>query len=240
MDNYMGFLNSPIFWVVSAPLVLWVIFQSVLYIRLSFKQAEIIKYPKKNLYAAIKNGAITTVGPSVSLFVMIITMMTIFGGPLTWNRLLIIGAPPTELTAATVAAESLGQALEPGMDASTLFFVLSIMAINACGWLVVSIILTPRIEQARLKVSGGDMAWLTILSTAASLGLTGLLWSSHMFRGTNYVAAAVVGFLAQFLLDKFVAPKLPWIRSYILTVSILLGITAGAVASHLAEYTYNL
>ena len=234
-DNYLTFLGSPVFWLVGAPLVLCVIVQSVLYIRLCFKQAKEVDFPKSKLYQAIKSGAITSVGPAFTSFLFTISIMTIFGGPITWHRLLIIGAPPTEIVTATIGANAMGQTLGPGMDFDAVFLALIIMALNGCGWLIVCTIITPRLDKFRLKMSGGDMAWLGILSAAASVGLTGNFASQQLLVGPAHMAGVITGFTVQFVFDKFVVPRREGLRAYVLSISLTLGITAAALVGAYME-----
>ena len=57
---------------------------------------------------AFRTGLITAIGPSIAVFIVMVGMMSVVGGPVTWLRLAVIGAAPTELTAATIGAEAVG------------------------------------------------------------------------------------------------------------------------------------
>lgn len=53
-------------------------------------------------------GLTSAIGPALGVFVVMLGLMSAIGGPIAWQRLSIIGAAPTELTAATMAAQAQG------------------------------------------------------------------------------------------------------------------------------------
>ena len=230
MAQILSIVNSAPVWILSGLLVFSVLLQSTLFVRLSFKEASRINFPHKKLKTAIYNGAVTAIGPAFAGVAVMISMMAVFGTPLTWQRLSIIGAPQTELTAANIGAQALGMELGGvGFNLYGLSLALLIMAVNGTGWLLFCTIATPKLETLRIKLSGGDMAWLTLLSVGATIGLFANFSGQRVLMGTDHLTGVVFAFLTQFLLDKFVASKLIWLRGYVITIALLVGIVAAAL-----------
>ncbi|BCV24069.1 hypothetical protein kuro4_08420 [Gelria sp. Kuro-4] len=95
-------------WVLAALTVSMVLVQAVLYTRLAYTTADKIGYAREKCRQAFRTGLVTAIGPSIAIFIVMVGMMSVVGGPITWLRLSVIGAAPTELTAATVGAQARG------------------------------------------------------------------------------------------------------------------------------------
>ncbi|MDD3708594.1 MAG: DUF5058 family protein, partial [Aminobacterium sp.] len=130
-------------WAIAIAIVVIVLIQSLLYIRLSFKTADQIGFPREKCVQGLRAGAISAIGPSIAVFIVMVGMMSVVGGPITWLRLSIIGAAPTELTAATVGAEALGVKFgSADYDIQALATSWWTMTINGTGWLLVTALFT--------------------------------------------------------------------------------------------------
>ena len=229
MAEILQILNSQFMWVICGTMVVWVVIQSVLFVRLSYKEAANIGFPHHKLNTALKDGAVTAIGPAMAGFAVMVSMMALIGGPITWQRLSIIGAPQTELTAATIGANALGLELGgAGFNFQGVAMAFLIMAVNGCGWLIVCSIFTPQLDTLRVKLSGGDVAWLGLLGAAASIGLFGNFSVIRVMMGIDHMIAVVVAFATQFFIDKSVAPKQPWIKGYAITIALVAGIVMAA------------
>ena len=224
--------NSWPLWALCGILVTWVVVQAGLYVRLCRKEADHIGYPQKKLNTAIVNGMVTAIGPGLAGVVVMISMMAVIGGPITWQRLSIIGAAQTELTAANIAAQAMGTELgASGFTVETLALCFLVMAVNGCGWLLMTTLCTPHMEKVRTKLSGGDMAWLGLLSAGATIGLFANFASQNMIRARGPMVVVVVGFLAQFMIEKFIAPKAPWIKGYAIAFALVFGMVVGQMVA---------
>ena len=225
MKEILAISNAWPIWVLCGILVLWVMVQAYLFIRLCYKEAGRINYPRENLGKAIRSGMVTAIGPGIAGMVVMISMMAVIGGPITWQRLSIIGAAQTELTAATIAAEAMGTELGgEGFTVTTLALCFLVMAVNGCGWLLMTTLATPSMETVRHKLSGGDHAWLGLLSAGATIGLFANFAGSRLIAGKGPATAVLVGFFVQLFIDKVVAPKAEWIKGYAIAIALIAGI----------------
>lgn len=230
MSEILAISNSWPLWVLCGILVVWVGLQAYLFVRLCRREADHIGYPQRNLNRAVVNGMITAIGPCLAGVVVMISMMAVIGGPITWQRLSIIGAAQTELTAATIAAQAMGTELGgEGFAITTLALCFLVMAVNGCGWLLMTAVCTPSMEKVRIKLSGGDLTWLGLLSAGATIGLFSNFAGQRLIAGNGQMTAVIVGFSVQLLIDKFVAPKAPWIKGYAIAIALLAALTVAYV-----------
>ena len=183
---------------------------------------------------ALKVGMVTAIGPVFAIFVVMVGLMAVIGGPMAWMRLSIIGAAPTELTAATVGAQALG--IEFGgadYDLRALGMSWWTMATNGCGWLIMVGLFASQLETLREKVSGNDTKWLGLLTGAATLGAFGYLNSSSVVSGGGSLIAVLVGALMMvglgFLYEKVPATKK--MKEYSLGIAMIFGVFLAVVLS---------
>lgn len=226
--------NAQGLWVISIVIVAIVLAQALLFARHSFKVAAQVNYPREKCAKAFRVGLITAIGPSIAIFIVMVGMMSVVGTPITWLRLSVIGAAPTELTAATLGAKAVGVEFgSPQYDLYALSSSFWVMAINGTGWLLLTALFTHKLEDIRRKAGGGDARWLAVLSGAAALGCFGYLNSNTINGALNAarkalpgawgpVYAMLGGLIGMVIMAK-VAKKAPWIREYALGIAMLLG-----------------
>lgn len=232
--------NDKVVWIIAIAIVVIVLIQSLLYIRLAFSTAGRIGFPREKCRKGLRAGMISAIGPSIAVFIVMVGMMSVVGSPITWLRLSIIGAAPTELTAATVGAEALGVKFgSADYDLMALATSWWTMAINGTGWLLVTALFTHKLEDVREKIGGGDSRWLAVVSGAAMLGCFGFLNSNSIMAGIKGLKAeavggggplyAAVGGLVGMVLMLSLAKKLPWLREYTLGIAMLIGMAVAVV-----------
>ena len=239
-EQIMAIANSWQLWVCCALIVVLVLIQNGLYLRLCRKEAVRIGYPVNNLSRAVGNGMITAVGPSLAGVVVMISMMALLGNPLTWYRLSIIGAAQTELTVANLGADAIGAKLgTANFGILALTYAAFLFAFNGNGWLFFTAALTGSMEKVRLKIAGGDMTWLNLLSAGCTLGVFTYLTAAQMIRivpiggaksNPGPFATALGAFAIQYSIDRWVAPKAKWIKSYAITIALIGGLVIGYIA----------
>ena len=171
--DHVKISNLPIFWLLAGFTVFISALQTFLYIREAKKATKVCNVDPEIPKKAFKIGLISAIGPALGVFIIMVGLMSVIGGPMSWLRLSIIGAAPTELTAATYGAQACGlEGLsDPGYNIQVLAVSWFAMALNGAGWLLFTGFATPGLEKIREKMSGGDMKWLAAMSTACSIGI---------------------------------------------------------------------
>lgn len=216
--------NLPIVWVLCSIVVIITLVQAVVFTRLAKKTAVTIGVSKEICNTAFKTGMISSIGPSIGVFIVMVGLMSVIGGPLSWLRLSIIGAAPTELTAAKLGAEVAGVTFG-GADYTVQTLSLSwwTMTLNGCGWLLFVGLFAHKLEKLRVKVGGGDSKWLVALSGASTLGVFGYLNSGDVVKGGGNLISVIFGAAAMILLVKVAAEKFPKLKEYTLGIAMLAG-----------------
>ncbi|AKL95729.1 hypothetical protein CACET_c22830 [Clostridium aceticum] len=216
-------------WVIAAILVTIVAIQSYLYLRLAYSTADKLGMKKEVCTKAFRTGLVTAIGPVVAVFIIMVGMMSVIGGPMSWMRLSIIGAAPTELTAARVGAEAVGVEFgSADYDIQALATSWWTMAINGAGWLVFVGLFSHKLELLRDKIGGGDPKWLAVLSGAAMLGVFGYLNSGDVVAGGGRLIAVIVGGVAMVVMTKL-TEKFPKAKEYSLGIAMLVGMFAAVM-----------
>ncbi|MPM19388.1 hypothetical protein SDC9_65811 [bioreactor metagenome] len=224
MEDYLKSANSGTVWALCAITVVIGFIQALLYMRMAKKTAAKIQLPGEIPNKAFRIGLISAIGPAMGVFIVMVGLMAAIGGPMAWLRLSIIGAAPTELTAATYGAQASGVDLGgAGYTLTAMAVSWFAMALNGAGWLVVTGLFTPGLEKLRNKMSGGDTRWLAVLSGACSLGIFGYLNVNEIYKGWGNALALIAGALSMVILVKFVVPKFPKLMEYTLGLAMIIG-----------------
>lgn len=204
--DYLQIANSWPVWLCAGACVAIIVVQAVAFAKLCYKNAPLVGLSKADCSNV--------------------------GGPLAWMRLSMIGAAPTELTAATTGAAAYGVELGgAGYDIYAMANSWLTMALNGCGWLLVVVLLTPRMESLRQKVGGGDEVWLGLITCSASIGLFGYMASQYYNKIVVDPAQAwscIAGTVVMVACVKF-SKKMPWLKEYGLGIAIVIGIVVGAL-----------
>lgn len=238
--DYLQISNLPIMWVLCSFTVIIAAVQAVLFMRAAKKATNECNIDPEIPKKAFRVGLVSAIGPALGVFIVMVGLMSAIGGPMSWLRLSIIGAAATELAAATNGATAAGVTL--GGDGYTLE-ILAVswfaMALNGAGWLIFTGVATPGLEKLRDKMSGGDSAWLGVMSAACSIGIFGYLNANSIvtkgfFNGGPAISAGnlyavLAGALSMMALGKWVTPKHPKLAEYSLGIAMIIGIAAALI-----------
>lgn len=232
--DYMQVANDPMLWIFVIPVISIVAIQAVLFIQRSRAAAEITSLTRQDLNRAFRVGLTSSIGPSISVFVVMVAMMGIVGTPITWQRLSMIGAANTELTCATLGAEAMKVEFGgPGYGITEFANSVWAMALNGCGWLVFCGLFTDKLGVLQEKVSGGNQELMMEIAGAAVLGTTSFLVANNTKSATggiaaDRIAAAIVAAVVMLVLER-VAKKVPIVGEYSLGISMIVGMLVGVV-----------
>ena len=228
--DYVEISNSMIVYLLCGITVAIAFIQAVLYIRMAKKMTVKANIPATVPKTAFRVGLISAIGPALGVFIVMVGLMTSIGGPMAWQRLSIIGAAPTELTAAKLGAEVAGVTFG-GADYTTEVLALSwiTMTLNGCGWLLFVGLFAHKLEKLRVKVGGGDSKWLVVLSGASTLGVFGYLNAGDVVKGHGNLISVIFGALGMILFTKYLNQKFPKIKEYSLGIAMLFGMVGATL-----------
>lgn len=229
MQEYLKVANDPMLWIMCIPLVILVAVQAIVFSKRAFATASSVELTKKEAKDAFRIGAISAIGPAMAVFVVMLGMMAVVGAPMTWLRLSIIGAAPTELAASTMGAQAMG--VEFGSEAyGVLEFTNSVwaMTLNGIGWLLFVGLFTHKLGAIRDKVSGGDSKLTGEIGGAAMLGAMAYLVGGHLIAGSGRLVAALASGVAMIVLTRL-SSKVPKLVEYNLGISMVIGMVAAII-----------
>lgn len=222
-------INNPALWFIALPLGCIVIFMAIMYIRLAYKNAPAAGLTPQQCNKGLRIGILSSIGPSISVFVVVFSMAAIIGGPLTWMRFSIIGAAPVDLAAINLGAETYGAPIgSEGYNLSAMASGFWTMSINSCGWLIFVFLFNHKMDAVRTKVGGGDKVWLGLISVSAMLGLFGFLSTPYILAMDDKAAACLGGALSMAILT-LLGRKISWLKEYALGIALVMGMIIGAL-----------
>ena len=102
--DFQAMINSPGLWIASSVMVIATMVQALVFFRTSLKEAHEIGIERQRYRAGIRSAIITSIGPSFSPVIVLLSMVAVIGAPTTWMRLCDVGAARTELAVISLAA----------------------------------------------------------------------------------------------------------------------------------------
>lgn len=229
MKEYLKIANDPILWLMCLPVVIIVAIQAIIFSKRAFEAADSVELTKKEAKDAFRIGAVSAIGPAVAVFVVMLGMMAVVGGPMTWLRLSVIGAAPTELAASTMGANAMGVEFG-GEGYGVLEYANSVwaMTLNGIGWLLFVGLFTHKLDGLRNKISKGDSKLTGEIGGAATLGAMAYLVGGHLLAGGANLISALAAGVGMILLVKL-AEKYPKLGEYNLGIAMVIGMVAGVI-----------
>ena len=187
--DYLQIANSWPVWLCAGACVAIIVVQAVAFAKLCYKNAPLVGLSKADCSKSFKCGMVTAIGPSLSCFIGAISMITVVGGPLAWMRLSMIGAAPTELTAATTGAAAYGVELGGAVKNVIALAVGIAMGLDYGDNAKAALITRGNAELARLGVAMGCKA-----ETFAGLsGMGDLIVTCTSMHSRNLHAGMLIG-----------------------------------------------
>lgn len=238
MENYLQIANGFDIWLAVTPVAIITIIQAVIFAKLAMKAAPAAGLSKEQTVTAFRVGATSALGPALGVFVVMLGLMSAIGGPLAWQRLSIIGAAPTELAAATQAANAMG--VEMGGEGYGLVHFANaawVMALNGSAWLLFTGLFTDKLQIISDKVSGGNVRTIGIVSLSAMLGAFAFLFGQELIKIAKpevraYGVAGIVAMVSMMLLDKL-ADKFPRLSEFNMGIAMIIGMASAVIYNRL-------
>ena len=199
---------------------------------------------RKTLNGVIKGAALFTVAPAIGIFIGVITLSKKLGIALPWLRLSVIGSLTYELSAAELAASSVGNSLSDSatpFTASQFVTIAAVMTIGIAASLFLAPILGKKVSKGVNKIREKDTKWGEIFMTSLFMGMIsaflGLIICRLGFvQGENGVifnlaltdftklfvlfVSAIAMLICGLLMKKL---KWAWMNDYALPISMLAG-----------------
>jgi len=109
--NYLEIANAPILFVVVGFILLLLCTQSIVFYKMSKKEALAIGVPAEKMKKAVQTASVNSIVPSIAIIIGLISLSPALGLPISWARLAMVGSLMYETTAAGIAAQVGGSSL---------------------------------------------------------------------------------------------------------------------------------
>ena len=223
--------NSLPMWLACGCAVVLVIVQALIFIKKAMDAAPQVGVTKEQVNKAIKSSALTSVGPSIVVLSGMLSLLVSVGGPMAWMRLSFIGSVMFESIAAGIGTGSVGVQL--GVDELTplaLTMAVWTMIIGSVGWILFSTFAADKMDKIQAKLAGSNPAGLTIISSAAIIGVFAAMCAQKLVVLNKSALATVLGGVVMFIMMQLTKnEKYAKLREWNLTIAILVAMLITAV-----------
>lgn len=164
--------SSPILWITAAAVLAIIAVQSIIYTVAARRAAPSAGMTETDVRTAYRAGAVSSIGPSLAVALIAITLLSVFGTPAVLIRIGLIGSAPYEVAAAEMVAANEGTSLGgAGFDDRVFATALLSMGIAGAMWMVVTLIVTPLMKRGTLRATSGGGRGAALMGTIASAAL---------------------------------------------------------------------
>nr|WP_184405081.1 DUF5058 family protein [Geomicrobium halophilum] len=229
----MTVANSIPLWIIAFLVVALVIFQAVIFLRITTKTAPNVGMSANEVRSAVKTGVISSIGPSFGIAIVVVALITLIGSPLTLMRIGIIGSAATETAAAGIGAQSFGVQLG-GDDFTTqaLTNVVWTMCLGGTGWLIFTALFTKSLGNIQKRVAKKSAKTMATVSLAAMLGVFGFLTSEEMMLSVNHTITAIVAAGSMVIIMGIAEKtKTQWLKEWALGFALIIGMSTGYLST---------
>ena len=212
--------------------------QSFYFLIRAYKRALAKGMEKTLLKKTIISSAIFTIAPAISILVGVISLSKSLGVAVPWLRLSVIGSLSYEMIAANNAMNGFGEALGGQItDANVFVTILWVMTVGILLGLILTPLLTKKIQNGMIKLEKSDPKWREIFNNAMFLGMisaflgyvfcdVGLVFkgdTSGLIPVCVMATAAVVMAICGTIATKC---KIRWLTDYALPMSLIAGMAS--------------
>jgi len=231
--DILSVANNPVLWICVAGVFSVIVIQSVIFLRAARRAAPSVNMSPKDIRTAFRSGAVSAIGPSLAVSLVAIALLGLFGAPAVLSRIGLIGSAAYDVSAAGIAAGSMGAKLGDASYTQSVFAVAFFaMSIGGAMWMLATLILTPLLRKGDAKIRSVNPVAMAIVPAAALIGAFACLGLSELPKSGIHVlsfliSAAVMG------LCLLLARKLgkSWLREWGLGFAIVSALGAAYVAA---------
>ncbi len=224
--DYINIANSKILYLLAAMVIVFIMFQSVIFLRMAFKRGKEIGLSREKMIEAVRTSAVFAIVPSIPIVISLIAIAPVLGIPFSWMRLSVIGSQSYELIAAGIGAKVMGveNLGDPNYTGEVFANSMWIMTIGIIWGLLLCIFALKRYQNKMKKVAKKDSKWAEILVNALFFGMLSVFLGQPIAKGglglVVMLCSAAVMLLLTFIGNK---TKQNWINDFALSVSMISG-----------------
>jgi len=224
--DYLSVANSSLIYILGSILILFIVFQSFLFLVKAYKRGLEIGLSKEKMKTAIKSSVTFSIVPSIPIVLALIAMVPKLGTPFPWIRLSIIGSFQYELIAAETGAKAMGlEGLNAvGLSPEAFANIMWVMSIGIIWGLLTCVLFLKKLEKGLNKQKKKDNLWLTILISSLFFGMISVFVGPVITTGgvplLTMVSSAAIMLGMSFITDKL---NINWLKNFALSFSMIAG-----------------
>lgn len=227
--------NLPYLWIAAIGVFLVIGAQSVIYYRAARRAGPDVGLSTQDAAKAYRTGAIASIGPSLAVCLIAVTLISVLGTPAVLVRVGLIGSAGYEVAAAGIASGTQGATLG-GEGFSQQVFATALLAMAFAGamWMLVTLVATPLLKRGTTKLSSGRNAGvMAIVPGAALLGAFGTFGFQQLAGGLAPALVTIASALAMLAcLGVARALSQEWLKEWGLGIALFIGLAVGLVLTH--------
>lgn len=223
-------------WPFAIILLGFVLVQSLLFMRNALKfNKKYQLYSKDDLRSIAKSSTISSIGPSFSVVVVVIAMISLVGPAVTFMRTGVIGAADYELWLADVVATTMGVTIG-GEGFTEAVFTCAIfgMVLGSAPYMVNLLITLKPLDTAARKEQKKKHSFIPVLGMTAEIGFLGYWTLSTASGGVPKTVGIIFGLLSSMGVTAAVRKSgNEKLNDWILGIALIGGMIAAAAADTL-------
>jgi len=232
-SDILAVANNPVLWMCVAGVFAVIIVQSVIFLKAARRAAPAVEMSPADIRTSFRSGAVSAIGPSLAVSLVAVALLGLFGAPAVLSRIGLIGSAAYDVSAAGIAAGSMGAKLGDATYTQSVFAVAFFaMSIGGAMWMLATLILTPVLRRGDAKIRSINPLAMAIVPAAALIGAFACLGLSELPKSGIHVlsflvSAAVMG-LCLLLARKL---RKSWLREWGLGFAIVSALGAAFIAA---------
>jgi hypothetical protein len=210
--------------------VLYIFGLTILIIRKSWMRALETGHSKEQLWRIVKMSASYAFIPAIAVLVGFFTLAPMLGIPLSWWRLSVIGNTSYEIMAANMAMNTAGITDVSNATAREFILVMYVMAVGIMGGMVISVILSEKIQKGAFKLRIVDRRW-SALGVSTYMVTMLIVFIVPIFLGFSVALLTLLTSGIIMVILKLFIRKLNiiWLNEFSLTVSMLMAMMSSVL-----------
>ncbi len=222
-------VNHPALFIITAIIILYVLLQSIYFLRRAWRRALELGIEKTRLISVVKASVAFTIAPAIAILIGLITLSKFLGLPLPWLRLSVLGALTYELPAAASVANILGIGMDkPISNASYYVSIAWVMTIGILSGIIIIALFQKKIQAGMLNMKKKSGKWNEYLMDSLFIGMIAAFLGMIFGKVTSGIAGWIPVFvmifsavlmIVQGLIIKTYQTK--WLENYALPFSML-------------------
>ena len=227
-----------VLWPFACILLGFVCVQALIFMRNALKfNKKYNLYSKAELVEIAKISSVATIGPSLSVVVVVIAMINLVGPSVTWMRTGVIGAADYELWLANVVTDALGVTL--GGDGFTeAVFVCCIfgMILGSAPYMLNLILSLKPMDKLATKSRAKKRSFLPVLGMTAELGFMGYWGLNTATKSLPNTAGIIGGLVTSLLISRIIAKTgKEKLGDWVLGIALIGGMVAATIIDSIVK-----